>query len=230
MLARSVVATLWNAGQSCQPSPSASGCSSMIQNRPRAGGAAPIPIRAISSATISSGRWVDRAMGVGGSSNRAEIPGSPSAVSAGPRGRIGPGARPPTAARSGNRGGAGTPLPGRTGLRERTSGMLGCFSLAQWTSSSRSLVARRWALRRASLSGESSAAVAVAQPAVVIAAQGAAVIFQLYEVQPALVRGPAGRPRATCRWLSRNSKFDQARNGTVPGSSFGQAQSLGLVR
>ena len=79
---RSVVATRWNAGQSCQPSPSPSGSSSITHEPASRWRRWTIPIRSISAAMISSRLTPTDCCGVAGSSSRPEIPGSPESRSA----------------------------------------------------------------------------------------------------------------------------------------------------
>ena len=175
---RSVVATRWNAGQSCQPSPSPSGSSSITQEPASRWRRCTIPIRSISAAMMSSRFAPTDCCGVAASSSRSEIPGRPVPLSLP--------SRPNRSIREA--GGSRQRMPGwcrktdscTNGTTVRTSGMRWPVSCAQRISSSWSLLASRCALRRASLSGESSCPVAVAPPGQVVPAQGARVVLQLH--------------------------------------------------
>jgi hypothetical protein len=72
-----VVATRWKAGQSCQPSPSPSGSSSITHEPASRWRRCTTPIRAIRLRIVSSRRDGTDWCGVAASSSRSEIPGKP---------------------------------------------------------------------------------------------------------------------------------------------------------
>ena len=82
MRARSVVATRWNAGQSCQPSPSPSGSWSITHEPASRWRRCTTPIRSMSEATMSLWFGPIAWCGVAASRTRSEMPGSPVVSSA----------------------------------------------------------------------------------------------------------------------------------------------------
>ena len=143
-------------GQSCQPSPSPSGSSSMTQEPASRWRRCTTPIRAIRAAMISSRLAPTDWLRGGRLQQPLGDPGQTGfALAAVQAEQVNPGRQ--AAVDTAVPDGAGTPPPERTARQSRGSGIVWPVSCAQWTSSSRSLLASRCALRRASLSGESSA-------------------------------------------------------------------------
>ena len=134
----------------------------------------------------------------------------------GRRGQIDPSARP-QGARSAGPGGAGTRTPE---YREPLCARPECGRPSPWPTQAGRPGVSGEALRLApgQLERRVLGLVSVTQPGVVVAAQHAGVVLEFHQVQPPLAEDQRStschRPR-----LSRNSKFDQARNGSTCGSN-----------